>query len=344
VQVVVRPVYRSTARCGGGHTLRLACALVMLAGPLSAGSHPQAVVAQREPPQRREKPRPAEWIWGVTVTDPWETDAVVEALERMPRRMMARVVFDESVAARKYVEHVAAIHRVADVMGEILDSQYVRAVDVRTYIRRTAVYLDVMGDEVDVWEIGNEINGEWLGRTKDVVAKMKGAYELVKARHKRAALTFHLSTGCHSDPRHEMFRWAQANVPESMKEGLDYVFVSYYEDRCKTPPPDWQTIFIRLGKMFPRARLGIGECGFSVSQPEDPQKAAYLRRVYGMRVRAPRFVGGFFYWQFNSDMVPTSRPLWKTLHGLVRRGAVPGNKNNGRSPWGNDGARKRKSS
>ena len=253
------------------------------------------------------------------MTDPWTTEAVVEALERMPRRMTARVVFDRSVPASRYADSVAAIHRVADVMGEILDSQFVDSVSVQAYTNRTESYLDTLGEHVDVWEIGNEINGDWLGRTADVAAKMRNAYDLVKARRKQAALTlYYYGPACHKDTHHEMFRWARLHIPPSMKRGLDYVFVSYYEDRCKHRRANWPALFTRLGKIFPNAKLGIGECGFSASHPSHRQKAAYLRRTYRMQMRAPRFVGGFFYWQFNMDMVPASKPLWNTLHDLVR--------------------------
>lgn len=42
-----------------------------------------------------------------------------------------------------------------------------------------------MSASVDIWVIGNEINGEWLGDTAGVVAKMTGAYDVVKAAGKR---------------------------------------------------------------------------------------------------------------------------------------------------------------
>jgi hypothetical protein len=46
--------------------------------------------------------------------------------------------------------------------------------------------------------VGNDINGEWLGTTPDVVAKMKGAYDLVKARGNRTALTLYYNHNCFS--------------------------------------------------------------------------------------------------------------------------------------------------
>lgn len=106
-----------------------------------------------------------------------------------------------------------------------------------------------------------------------------------------------------------MFGWAETNVPAEMKEGLSYVFVSFYEDDCKGPTPDWPAVFRRLARMFPRASLGFGECGTA----HPGLKEAYLNRYYGIRVDEPRFVGGYFWWYFSQDMVPRSRPLWGSL-------------------------------
>src|SRR5690606_24795448 len=102
-------------------------------------------------------------IWGVTVADPYALDATVDALRSLPARPTARIVFDEGVPAATYADVVPAIHAVADVMGEILDSQFVADIGVDAYRARTREYVAALGPSVDIWEVGNEINGEWLG-------------------------------------------------------------------------------------------------------------------------------------------------------------------------------------
>jgi hypothetical protein len=195
----------------------------------------------------------------------------------------------------------------------VLDSAYVSTVSVQQYLDRTSEYIDALADVVDIWEIGNEINGEWLGNTSDVVAKMSGAFDLAKARGKTAALTLYYNQDCWSRAANEMFRWAQANVPERMRQGLDYVLVSYYEDDCNGLQPDWQKVFAQLASMFPNSRVGFGEVG-----TENPAtKAAYLTRYYTMRLDVPRYIGGHFWWYFRSDMVPYTRPLWDTLNAAI---------------------------
>jgi hypothetical protein len=145
-----------------------------------------------------------------------------------------------------------------------------------------------------------------------------GAYKIVKARNKRAAITLFYNEGCAVPPELRMFDWAETQLPASMRQGLDYVFVSYYEDACRSIPPDWSAVVARLGSIFPKARIGIGECG----TPDPKRKEQMLARFYGVRVEHPRFVGGFFWWYFSSDMIPRSKPLWPAFDAVISRGAA----------------------
>lgn len=253
--------------------------------------------------------RPATWRWGVTVDDVSKLDAVVDSLAALPSRPTARVVFDEGQPASYYVPAVTAIHRVSDVMGELLDSQFVNRYSINEYRTRTREYLAALGPNVDLWEVGNEINGEWLGSSPEVMAKVSGAFDEVKAAHRPAALTLYYNEGCWEKADHEMFRWTEENVPPSIRQNLDVVLISYYEDDCNGLRPSWPEVFARLGRLFPNSALGFGECGTKQAK----SKEAFLRRYYAIRLAEPRFIGGFFWWYFAQDMVPRDRPLWRTL-------------------------------
>jgi hypothetical protein len=264
------------------------------------------------PPQSKpaEKAAVPERIYGVTVDRIDQVEETVGALRSLRRKPTARVVFDEDVAASEYREAVSRIHAVSFVMGEILDSQFVKKCPLEDYRKRTKEYLDTLGESVDLWEIGNEINGDWLGLPRDVAPKMIAAYELVKARKKAAVLTLYYNEGSVQDKRFEMFRWAEAQIPEAIRKGLDGVLVSFYDDDFEGPPPDWPKVFDRLGRMFPASRLGFGECGTK----HDAKKADFIRRYYGMKIDHPRFVGGYFWWYFSGDMVPRTKALWTVLN------------------------------
>ena len=248
-------------------------------------------------------------INGVTLDAIDHLPSIIDSLSSLSRPMTARVVFDENVPASDYVHAVQKISQVSYVMGEILDSAYVKQYSVDAYKARAVEYVGALGGFVDIWEVGNEINGEWLGDTATVVAKMTSAYDVVKTNGYRTALTLYYNQDCWSRADHEMFAWAGANVPDRMKQGLDFVLVSYYEDDCNGLQPDWKAAFSRLHAMFPGALIGFGETGTRRAA----RKSAYVTRYYGMDVDVPNYVGGYFWWYFAEDMVPRTKPLWRTL-------------------------------
>jgi hypothetical protein len=276
----------------------------MLSACVSTSPHPQ------DTPRGQAPAEPAPWIHGVTIDAITPLDAIRQSLSQLSRRPTARIVFDENVPASSYTAAVKALHPVADLMGEILDSYYVKATSVDAYSARTADYLATLGADIDIWEVGNEINGEWVGQTSDAVAKISSAYDQVKARGKRAALTLYYNQDCWSKPENEMFRWAEANVPARMRSGLDFVWISYYEEDCNFLRPDWPSVFGRLASLFPNSRIGFGETG----SRDASKKREVLERYYGMHIPEPRYVGGHFWWYFRQDMVPETQPLWPALN------------------------------
>ena len=274
-------------------------------GDLSAFSRPLSGPAGLGP-----LPAP---IYGVTVDRLDDLSAAIGSLRAIARKPTARLVFNAHARPAEYRDAVAGIHAASYIMGELLDSYFVKDCGVEEYERRAVDYFDAFGGQVDLWEVGNEVNGDWLGETADVAAKMTAAYKAIKGRGGRTALTLHYSSAYADDPEHEPFRWAQANVPEEMKKGLDYVLISYYEVDSPGPPPDWNEVFSRLARMFPNAQVGFGEAG-----TEDPSlKREVLRRCYGLRVDEPRYIGGCFWWFFSQDMVPSTRPLLKDLNDVI---------------------------
>lgn len=261
-------------------------------------------------------------LHGVTVDDISNLTQVVASLSALPPKPTARIVFDESEQPSYYAQAVPAVHDVAYVMGEILDSEYVATYSVAEYTQRTSDYLAAMPTGVDLWEVGNEINGNWLGAESDVVAKMTGAFDLVKAAGGKTELTLY---GCSdSGQTYDMVTWTQANVPARMLTGLDYVLVSYYEGDCGAPRSDWASAFQQLRALFPTAGLGFGEVGYvdangnDLALQNESAAAAYLQKYYSMQIAVPGYVGGYFWWYFAEDMVPKTQPLFPVLSAAMQ--------------------------
>jgi hypothetical protein len=253
-------------------------------------------------------------LYGVTTDSIGNLSGIVQSLQTMPHKPTTRIVFDEYVPATNYTQAVNQISNVSYVMGELLDSFYVKRYSVDEYKNRVTEYLNALGNKVDLWEIGNEVNGEWLGDTPTVVTKIYNAYQQVKARGFKTELTLYYNQGCWEKSQNEMFTWAQNNIPADMKQGLDYVLVSFYEDDCNGLQPNWQAVFDRLGTLFPNSKIGMGEVGTQTAAA----KAGYIQKYYGMKINHPRYVGGHFWWYFHQDMVPANAPLLDVLNNAIR--------------------------
>lgn len=248
-------------------------------------------------------------IYGITLDDVEDISDIVEALRALPQKPWVRVVFDPGRGPNGYLPRVKAIAEVAYIVGEILDSSAMKKCALEQYKTRCREYIRVLAPLVSMWEIANEINGSWLGT--QAAEKMTAAFEIVRAaRHVRCAITLYY------EPEKDwaMFRWAENNIPQEMRDRIDWVMVSYYEDDNGGEVADWPMIFRELGELFPAAMLLVGECGTK----KDKKKAQLLRTYYSMGAVHERFIGGYFWWYGTQDFVPKSKPLWTVFAELMK--------------------------
>jgi hypothetical protein len=256
-------------------------------------------------------------LWGVTLDDVSKPAPIVASLKALPTKPMARVVFDRGTSPADYAGAIAALHPHSYLMGELVDSSDAKAYTVAAYRQKAVDFINAFGHQVDLWEVGNEVNGEWLGTTSQTVAQITAAYQVVTAAGGRTALTLYYNPNCWSQASHEMFTWAKANIPAEMKAGLDYVFISYYPGDCNNYWPSqagWQSVFDQLHQMFPNARLGFGESGSSDDGDSGPAKVALVHRYYQLRIHGDNYVGGYFWWYYVEDALPhRGNVIWEAL-------------------------------
>lgn len=263
-------------------------------------------------------------VTGITLDDVADIAGIVAMLQSLPVRPTVRVVFDQGQPPSAYRAALQAIHPHAAIMGELLDSDAMAATSTQAYLDRANAYFAALGDLVDTWEVGNEVNGEWLGSTADVVAKVSGAFDLARQRNLRTELTLYYNPQCWEDQGHEMFAWARANIPQRMVTGLDQVLISYYEVDCNDfRPSSWSGVFDQVHQLFPSSDIGFGEVGLPKAATSStlPKAQEILRYYYGLDVTTPRFVGGWFWWYGAEDLVPTGKPLLASLQEALRTSA-----------------------
>jgi len=253
--------------------------------------------------------------WGVTTDDPWNgTARQAAALAALPERPALRVVFDEHVDPDDYRAPLEALGAVATIMGELLDSSAATEYDDGAYRRRLDAYLDTLWPLVDVWEIGNEVNGEWAGTPESQARRIAWGLDAVEARGGMTALTLYANMTCAEEPEHELFAWVATWLDDGVRARPDYVLLSWWPDDCPGTP-DWPATFDRLGRLFPHAKLGLGENGIAAAAAK-PAQAAWC---YAPGIDHPRYIGGCFWWYFRTEMVPAGTPTWQALADAMAR-------------------------
>lgn len=72
--------------------------------------------------------------------------------------------------------------------------------------------------------------------------------------------------------------------------------------------PTWKNDFAALESIFPNAKVGFGEIGTSNTSAPASVQQNLIKTYYPMvnSMTDPRFIGGFFWWNYAEQMVPYS--------------------------------------
>jgi hypothetical protein len=301
--------------------------LTGMAAPSGAGpphkTRAMAANTSRQISTASNRPLPSP-LYGDTVDDVSNVASTVAGAQNLPQAPTTRIVFDAGEPASYYTAAVNALRPVSYIMGELLDSSDETSISTSAYNTRVNSYLAAFGSKVDLWEIGNEVNGNWTGSYPTVSAKLTEAYNDVSAAGKRSALTLYYNAGC-GDGSSELspLAFSSKYVSASVRDGLSYVLLSYYADDCNGIQPSaatWTAYFQQLHTLYPNAKLGFGEIGLNnpVASKTLASAESMISYYYGLSINLPYYAGGYFWWYFKEDCLPyTSKPLWTSLaHGF----------------------------
>lgn len=308
---------------------------VLLTTWLPSSAAPAGEASKQQPRGRLNTP-----LHGLTLESVRPLRPTVRAVRAHHVRPAVRIVFQRGESPARYAKAVRRLGSHADLMGEILDSTAVRRTSVRAYRQRTRSYVSRFGNRIDIWEIGNELNGEWLGRPAAINAKVHAAYDVVE--NENATLNLRSAITLNHWPSHDCYayRWERTlrfarHLPREVRRGVDFTFLSFYETACKPVAHPSVRQFARtfraLKQIFPNARVGMGEIGAQrrsdglSTNPTLAGKKRIAERYYGMQDQlrqrlGPRYVGGYFWWYYAQDAVPRHRPksLWPTIDRLFQ--------------------------
>lgn len=248
---------------------------------------------------------PAEKIYGLTIDDSWYEDIsleyVVSSLKFFKITPTVRIVMSKDTHPKEYVEMFKKIHNVAHIMAEPVDSYEMNLYkDVESYRQRFLESEKYLGEYIDIWEIGNEINGiEWIKQNNSlIVDKISAVYDIFKDSSRKTAITFYYEN---PEYKRNMFKWIETNIPTKIRENIDYGFISYYEDENEGYKPDWENVFRKFQSLFPNSKIGIGECGSVLKTSDIEDKLKTLNKYYSMPSYTANYVGGYFWWYYVQD-------------------------------------------
>jgi hypothetical protein len=214
-----------------------------------------------------------------------------------------RIVFDAGTEPAEYRETVTYAHSLGlKILGQPVDSSYDKRFSRAEYLRR---FDQLMGafPEIEAWEVGNEVNGDWL--TPEIPLKVADAAAACRAHGRLAVLTlfWQLNTGA---IRNSLFTWIDANLPAAVRKNLDVVLLSIYPEQAPLGV-FFDQLMTRMRAEFPSGKLGIGELGYWIPDQqfwwaydrEDPNGAArhaVAAQYYNAALDFPGSIGGCFWW------------------------------------------------
>lgn len=279
-------------------------------------------------------------IYGVTLDDVSNPSGEVDSLGKMVRVPTARIVFDAGENPSYYVKPIQQFRGVSYIMGELADSSYMRYYTVSSIKSWAQNYTKTLGNLIDIWEIGNEVNGNWLG--SNTLAKIEAMYDVVSSQGGATALTFFYE-GEPSDPNNciaadhggnDMFTWIhqqfQLNLPRSQRPSetekirlnVNYVLVSWYPDQCPGETPSWPWVFNQLSTIFPNSKVGFGELGTANPQYGSSFEIDEIKQYYPMAKTVAglpaSYIGGYFWWYFAEEMLPWGSVLSSVLNTAIQ--------------------------
>ncbi len=263
-------------------------------------------------------------LYGVTIDRITHLASILGALAALPERPTTRVYFDVHEPAGYYAHALEQIEGVSTVMGELLDSSDEKAISTAAFQERVESYLHALGPRVGIWEIGNEVNGDWTGSYPVVAAKMTEAYTDVHAAGGTTALTLYANDfgpdNCGDGPAElTPLQFTQQYVPAEVADGLDYVLLSYYPTQCGGREPSSEELvpyLQQLHALYPNAALGFGEVG--LPHPASRSSLSKAKQImiwaYSMQPDLPYYIGGCFWWYGAEDALHPGARLGTALH------------------------------
>ncbi|MBY0274143.1 hypothetical protein K2Z84_02285, partial [Candidatus Binatia bacterium] len=270
--------------------------------------------------------------WGVTIDRVDQYPAVVASVSDLVEGVAGdahlRIVFDGGVPATDYDGIVdAALAQGIVVVGQILDSSAMADLTLAQWQARVREYVDHF-PQIAVWEIGNEVNGEWLGANVREKLEYAAAYVKSADPSDTTMLTFYWQMGTAGSGSTALFQWIHDEVRPALKSNVDVVALSTWVGDAPLGIA-FDEVYERLHALFPTQRLALGELGYwspgttrawwwrSTTNPTTDVRQAFAEQMYAASFAFPYATGGVFWWYYYQEMLGGT-PLWQSVNQVYR--------------------------
>ena len=281
-------------------------------------------------------------------------EKIISAIKRSGANWV-RLVFRSNpedftyASMRSFNEYDSIVAELRDqdlrIMGTVLDTgQWPRSLTPQIYAERVKNLVFHYQDQIRSWEVGSELNGDWLGGASaplppDQVYRIYAA-GAAKVKELDPALetvaTLYWWDGGAPDREHSLFGWLKRYSREGFGRNLDLLAVSLQPDENPVGMA-FEAIFERLHQELPDKRLMLGSLGYvdgdklqgywwldadDVPAARDDLLVLFTTASCAM----PRSLCGGFWWQTLEQMIPAQgkttdlyRTYAKTIAHLGRR-------------------------
>ncbi len=274
-----------------------------------------------------------------------------------------RFVMDPTVATSTYAAEITYAHAHGlKVLLEPVDSAYCDAssptpgfdcslasyhtafVNATTLLTGTAA--------PDAFEVGNEVNGDWLlsSGTNTPAARLADAATVVtnNAPGKLRVLTLFWQVNTAQSTSTSMFNWSRTNLTSSIRANLDMVLLSTYVEQAPLGLA-FDQVMRQMQTEFTGKKIGIGELGYwiagqrywwaysnlpSTSKPTVAQLQPIADQYYRASLGYAGSVSAGFWWNYPSEVANSAsfRAIFSQIRddlGTGGGGGGAGNTHNG---------------
>lgn len=239
-----------------------------------------------------------------------------------------RIVFDKGKDPPYYADAVNhARSKGLHVMGQLADSSVWGGYNIKnSWPERVNAYVDYFGDNVEAYEIGNEINGSWLGRQRAEKLNYAADYVHDHTENSKVVLCFYWQIGQEKE-QYSLFTWIHNNIDNTLKNKLDVVILSVFIEDGPLGATGLYEVFNKLHEEFPGIPVGMGECDYwcpdttqawwwhSKENSTTTVRREVLEFYYGSALGFDYSLSGVFWWYYVQEVFPDyeNNPLWLTL-------------------------------